>query len=385
MEDTMPWNEASTVDLRREFVTLARRDEASIRRLCQRFGISTKTGYKWLERFAQGGLEALADRSRRPHSSPRRAGAAQEQAVLALRAEHPAWGGRKLARRLTDLQMVEVPAPSTITEILRRHDRLGTPDGEGRQRRYHRFEHEAPNQLWQIDFKSPVSTPGGVCHPLTVLDDHSRYNLILHACRRQGMKEVQPVLAEAFRRYGLPVRINGDNGAPWGAPREPAHGLSKLSVWLIRLGIRVSHSRPYHPQTNGKDERFHRSLDCEVLSGAGFADQEKLQCALSSWRQCYNHERPHEALGMDTPAAHYTPSLRAYPETLPSIEYGPDDTVARVTWNGELRAFGHRCKVSNALIGLDVALRPTTQKEGVYDIYFCHQRIGRLDLRNTAN
>jgi transposase InsO family protein len=374
------------VDLRREFVTLARRDEANIRQLCQRFGISPKTGYKWLDRFDQGGLEALVDQSRRPHSSPHRTDPAQEQAVLALRAEHPAWGGRKLARRLSDLKRVEVPVPSTITEILRRHDRLGSPDGEGCQRRYRRFEHEAPNQLWQIDFKSPVSTPGGICHPLTVLDDHSRYNLVLHACRRQGAKEVQPVLADAFRRYGLPVRINGDNGAPWGAPREPAHGLSKLSVWLIRIGIRISHSRPYHPQTNGKDERFHRSLDCEVLNGAGFANQEKLQQALSHWRACYNHERPHEALGMDTPATHYMPSSRAYPETLPPIEYGPDDHVVRINWNGGLRAFGCRWKVSNALVGLDVALRPSPRaQEGLYDIYFCHQRIGKLDLRQGKN
>jgi transposase InsO family protein len=381
-EETMPWNEISTVELRRDFVALAKREDANIRWLCHRFGISTKTGYKWLERFAQGGVEALVDRSRRPQSSPRRTDAELEQAVLGLRAEHPAWGGRKLARRLSDLSMEYVPAPSTITAILRRHGLLGTPDGEGRQRRYHRFEHEAPNQLWQIDFKSPIHTPHGICHTLTVLDDHSRYNLVLHACRRPGMKEVQPALINAFRRYGLPVRINGDNGAPWGSPREPAHGISKLSVWLIRLGIRVSHSRPYHPQTNGKDERFHRSLDREVLNGVSFADQLHLQGALSRWRQCYNHERPHEALDMAVPATRYVPSQRNYPEKLPVVEYGPDDMVARVGWNGELRVLGRRFKVSNALTGLDVALRPNVwTAEGLYDLYFCHQRIGKIDLR----
>jgi len=195
-----------------------------------------------------------------------------------------------------------MPVPSTVTEILRRHDRLGIPEGEGCQKRYHRFEREAPNQLWQIDFKSPIITPRGPCHTLTVLDDHLRYNLILHACQKQGATDVQPVLIEAFRRYGLPVQINGDNGAPWGSPREHTHGLSKLTVWLIRLGIRISHSRPYHPQTNGKDERFHRSLDCEVLNGVSFADHERLLLALNDWRQCYNCERPHEALGMATPS-----------------------------------------------------------------------------------
>lgn len=355
----MPWSEVSTVDLRREFVTLARREDVNIRWLCHRFGISAKTGYKWLERFAQGGVEALADHSRRPQSSPRQTSAEMEKAVLDLRTAHPAWGGRKLARRLTDLGVKDVPVSSTVTEILRRHNRLGSPDGKGRQKRYHRFEHEAPNQLWQIDFKSPIITPRGLCHTLTVLDDHSRYNLVLHACQKQGATDVQPVLTEAFRRYGLPVRINGDNGAPWGSPREPAHGISKLSVWLIRLGIRISHSRPYHPQTNGKDERFHRSLEREVLNGVSFADYERLQQALNRWRQCYNHERPHEALGMATPSTRYVPSPRAYPESLPPIEYGPDDTVARVGWKGEFRALGKRWKVSNALMGQDVALRPT--------------------------
>jgi transposase InsO family protein len=378
----MPWNEVSAVDLRREFVSLAGNEEANIRLLCQRFGISAKTAYKWLGRFAQGGAEALADRSRRPHSSPHRIEPDLEQAVLALRDKHPAWGGRKLARRLTDLGMEEVPAPSTVTEILRRHERLGIPSGEGTQRRYHRFEHEAPNQLWQIDFKSPVKTPRGTCFPLTVLDDHSRYNLVLHACRKPGMKEVQPALIDAFRRYGLPIRINGDNGSPWGSPREHTHGISQLSAWLIRLGIRISHSRPYHPQTNGKDERFHRSLDREVLGIMGFADRPQLQIELDRWRRCYNHERPHEALALGVPASRYKPSPRAYPEKLPAIEYGPNDTVVRVTWNGEYRVFGRRGKAPHALVGLDIALRPASQdKEGVYDLYFCHHRFGKLDLR----
>ena len=378
----MPWNEVSAIDLRREFVSLAKNEGANIRLLCQRFDISPKTGYKWLERFSQGGIEALADRSRRPHTSPRRTEADLEQAVLKLRNKHPAWGGRKLARRLSDLGMEEVPSPSTVTEILRRHERLGMPNGEGTQRRYHRFEHEAPNQLWQIDFKSPVKTPRGTCFPLTVLDDHSRYNLVLHACRKPGMKEVQPALIDAFRRYGLPIRINGDNGSPWGSPREHTHGISKLSTWLIRLGIRVSHSRPYHPQTNGKDERFHRSLDREVLDIMGFADRPHLQIELDRWRRCYNHERPHEALAMAVPASRYKPSPRTYPEKLPAIEYGPGDTVVRVTWNGEYRAFGRRGKAPHALVGLDIALRPASQdKEGIYDLFFCHHRFGKLDLR----
>lgn len=380
----MPWNEVSAVDLRREFVSLAANENANIRLLCQRFGISAKTGYKWLERYKQGGFGALRDQTRRPHNSPRKTEGELEQAILTLRSKHPAWGGRKLARRLLDLGVEDVPAPSTVTEILRRYECLGTPDGEGTQRRYHRFEHDAPNQLWQIDFKSPVKTPGGICHTLTAIDDHSRYNLILNACRRQGVREVQPVMTEAFRRYGLPIRINSDNGPPWGSPREHTHGISQLSVWLIRLGIRMSHSRPYHPQTNGKDERFHRSLDQELLKVKGFADRPHLQTELDQWRRCYNHERPHESLALAVPATRYKPSPRAYPEKLPTIEYGLGDTVARVKWDGRFRVFGKCGKVSNALMGLDIALRPASQHtDGVYDIFFCHQRIGKLDLRKS--
>ena len=378
----MPWNETSVDELRRDFVVMAQQEGCHVRHLCQCFGISAKTGYKWLERYAHGGVAALTNHSCRPLSSPQRTAPDIERLVLKLRHEHPAWGGRKLARRLNDLGLSSIPVASTVTEILRRHGQLGLPEGEGRQTRYHRFEHDAPNQLWQIDFKSPVHTARGVCHPLTVLDDHSRYNLVLHACSRQRTQDIQPIFTDTFRRYGLPIRINADNGPPWGSSREPSHGLSTFSVWLVRLGIRISHSRPYHPQTNGKDERFHRSLGREVLNAVGFADKEQLQRALSRWRLCYNHERPHEALQLSVPAARYRPSARAYPEHLPAIEYGPDDDVVRVSWNGEMRAFGQKWKVPKALNGLNIAIRPAHgQEDGLYHLYFCHHCFGQLDLR----
>ncbi len=273
------------------------------------------------------------------------------------------------------------PFGEILTEILRRHGQLGLPEGEGRQTRYHRFEHEAPNQLWQIDFKSPVHIARGVCHPLTMLDDHSRYNLVLHAYSGQRTQDIQPIFTDTFRRYGLPIRINADNGPPLGSPREPSHGLSTFSVWLVRLGIRVSHSRPYHPQTNGKDERFHRSLGREVFNLMGFADREQLQRALSHWRHCYNHERPHEALQLSVPATRYQPSRRVFPEQLPAIEYGSDDHVVRVGWNGAMVAFGQKWKVPKALNGLDIVIRHTHDQDGLYHLYFCHHRFGQLDLR----
>jgi len=368
------------MSLRREFVELAVQEDANRRELCRRFGVSPKTAYKWLARFEREGTAGLMERSRRPGSSPGRAGPNLEAAVVGLRMQHPAWGGRKIARRLRDLDGTKV-APSTVTSILHRHG-LITEEASAQATAWQRFEHEEPNQLWQIDFKGYFDTAASRCHPLTVLDDHSRFNLVLQACPRTDHRTVQPWLIEAFRRYGLPARINADNGAPWGAPSAPYHGLSRLSVWLIRLGIRVSHSRPRHPQTNGKEERFHRTLQAEVLNGRGFEDLGVVQHAFDRWCTVYNCERPHEALSLQTPASRYRPSPRPYPEPLPPIEYAPDDTVYRVPAGAWLRVQGRRIKVSNALTGLPIAVRPHTDRDGVLDVYFCHQRFMQITLRD---
>ena len=196
------------------------------------------------------------------------------------------------------------------------------------------------------------------------------------------MDSVQPHLVQAFTRYGLPVRINADNGAPWGAPRQPGHGLSELGVWLIRLGIRISHSAPYHPQTNGKIERFHRSLKTELLAGRSFSDLNQAQAAFESWRSVYNHERPHDALGLLTPAKRYTISPRPYPQLLPPIEYEQNDTVVTVKHNGEANFQGHRLKVPNCLLKLPIAFRANPLNDGHFTVFFCHHPFMKLDLNS---
>jgi transposase InsO family protein len=371
------------MSLRREFVELAVQEGSNRRELCRRFGVSPKTAYKWIERFGREGLSGLADRNRRPHASPERTVPDLEAAVVGLRMQHPAWGGRKIARRLFEMDGTVI-APSTVTAILHRYGLITTAASEAATA-WRRFEHPEPNQLWQIDFKGHFDTLKARCHPLTALDDHSRFNLLLKACPRTDGRTVQPWFVEAFRRYGLPVRINADHGAPWGAPSAPYHGLSRLSVWFIRLGIRVSHSRVRHPQTNGKEERFHRTLQTEVLNGRGFENLDHVQHAFDHWRPVYNCERPHDALGLATPASRYRPSPRPYPESLPPIEYGPDDRVYRVPVDGWLRVHGRRLKVSNALTGLPIAVRPHPSEDGVLDFYFCHQRFLQLDLRNRED
>ena len=209
----MPWKVNDKMSLRLEFVTLAQHGEANLRQLCRRHGISPTTGYKWLARFKEGGVEALADQSRRPHKSPQQTVESLEAEVVALRREHPAWGGRKLQRRLRDLGKTDLPAPSTITNILHRHD-LIRPEESQQREPWQRFARSAPNQLWQLDFKGHFPLSSGRCHPLTMLDDHSRFNVLLQACHDEKENTVQAALRRAFESYGLPDAILCDNGSP---------------------------------------------------------------------------------------------------------------------------------------------------------------------------
>lgn len=374
----MVWMETSTVSLRQEFVRLASQDGANKRELCRRFGISPKTGYKWLARVQASAQEDFKDRSRRPHTSPTRSPDAIEQAVLELRRQHPAWGGRKIAQRMLDLGQAQL-APSTITHILHRHG-LITPQASCAAQPWLRFEHDSPNSLWQIDFKGHFATLAGRCHGLTLLDDHSRFNLLLGALSRTDAASVQAQLTDTFWRYGLPLRINADNGAPWGSPSSGGHSLSELAIWLIRLGIRVSFSAPYHPQTNGKIERFHRTLNAEAIAGRNFKDHACVQRAFDTWRNFYNCERPHEALAMSTPAQHYRVSALQYPEQMAEIEYPASDTVITVGWNGFIQFQGHKIRTSSALHRLPIGIRPHPQRDGVHDVYFFHQRFMQIDL-----
>jgi transposase InsO family protein len=313
-----------------------------------------------------------------PHTSPGRTPPDIEQQVVALRRAHPAWGGRKIQARLVALGHTGVPAPSTITGILRRHGLLD-PRESAKHTPWQRFEHEAPNDLWQMDFKGhfPLEA-GGRCHPLTVLDDHSRYALALAACGNERDGTVRGELVPLFRRYGLPRRILADNGAPWGDAGDQPY--TRLAVWLMRLGIVVTHGRPAHPQTQGKDERFHRTLKAELLAHRHFRDLADCQTHFDPWRTMYNHERPHQALGLVPPATRYQASPRSYPETLPPIEYGPDDHVRKVQHGGWLTFRGRQLRVSKAFHGERIALRPTTT-DGRFEAYYVHQKIAMFHLR----
>jgi len=382
----MPWSEMSLMDLRREFVELARSPGANVSALCRRFGISRKAGYKWLGRAAAG--EGLADRSRRPVSSPKQTAAEVEGRVIELRLEHPTWGGRKIRRRLLDLGEEAAPAASTISEILSRSG-LIDPAEALRHQAFIRFEHDRPNALWQMDFKGHFAHASGRCHPLTVLDDHSRFSICRAACENEQTLTVQDQLTLRFERYGLPDRINVDNGSPWGGGSggagsgdgEPCARYTPLTVWLARLGVKVSHSRPYHPQTNGKDERFHRTLKADVIQNRTFRDLAHCQSAFDQWRTIYNTERPHQAIGMAVPASRYRVSPRPFPKTLPDLEYAPDDIVRKVQNCGRLHFKGRRFNLPDAFVGQPVGIRPTDH-DGLWNVFFAAQLISQIDLRD---
>ena len=376
----MAWKDVSTMSQRLEFVVLTSAAGANVSELCRRFGVSRKTGYKWLSRYAAEGSAGLVDQSRRPWESAGRTSDDLEQRVLALRVEHPAWGGRKLRRRLQDLKHVAVPAASTITAILRRHGRLDERDGAG-QANVQRFEHAAPNDLWQMDFKGHFAmTRGGRCQALTVLDDHSRYSIGLRACDNERTETVPSELVEMFRHSGLPRRMLMDNGPPWGDMADQPW--TRLTAWLVRLGISISHGRPYHPQTQGKDERFHRTLAAEVLRDRSFSDLLDTQQAFDPWRQVYNTERPHEALSLEVPASRYRASERSYPEALPVIEYAPDVQVRRASLKGVIKFESRSIRIGRAFSGEPVGVR-ATPTANVYEVFYAHQTLGRFDVSQT--
>lgn len=379
----MPWKESSAMSSRLEFVRLASAPGANIQALSERFGISRKTAYKWLARYEREGETGLQELSRRPHNSPSRCLSTLEERILSLHEANPYWGSRKL-KALVLREQSTSPHHSTIDEVLRRHGRRIEGSRSKQSVALTRFEHAAPNLLWQMDFKGHFGLTdklGGRCHPLTILDDHSRFNISLVACANEQRLTVQAAMTSAFERYGIPERITADNGPPWGM--QGLNSLTALEVWLIRLGIRVSHSRPRHPQTQGKDERFHRTLKLELLSRRGFNSLESCQRAFDEWRDRYNQLRPHEALGQQVRANRYRASGRPFPTTVPPVEYPLGDATSKVRANGQFCFEKRDFYAGEGLKGEFVAVRPT-KTDGLFKVYFCNVELQEIDLRKQA-
>lgn len=355
----MPWMESGAMDQRMRFIVECDLKDLSMAELCRKYNISRKSGYKWRARVGEQGVEGIKDRSRAPHCHPNQVSAQIEQAILAMRAAHPTWGPKKLLRRLEDQDPAGGwPARSTIAELLRRRG-LAVP----RRRRRHVPPHEqpfaacgGPNAVWCVDFKGWFRTADGQrCDPLTITDAFSRYLIRCQGTQDTGVEGVGPLFEAAFRQWGLPWAIRSDNGSPFAT--GGVGGLSRLSVWWIKLGIRPERIKPGRPQQNGRHERMHLTLKRETASPPAETLRAQ-QARFDAFGREFNFERPHEALGLATPASLYTGSPRPYPSRLAEMTY-PSEWIARVVRPcGQVRFKGSQFFLGQALIGELVGLCP---------------------------
>lgn len=377
----MPWLETSPMEERERFIVDHRRDLYTMSELCTRYGISRKSGYKWLARFEAGGRAALGDRSRAPHHCPHRIPADVAALICAARRAHPSWGPEKLLDWLAPRHPALVwPAVSTAGDLLARRGLVT------KRRRRRRYQHPGvvpatttqPNDLWTADFKGHFRTRDGIyCYPLTIADQHTRYLLACHGLLSTKGHGVRPVFDRLFREYGLPQAIRTDNGVPFAT--IGIHGLSQLNVWWLRLGIQHQRILPAHPQQNGAHERMHKTLKGEAIRPprATLATQQR---AFTTFRRLYNEERPHAALHGRTPASLYRASPREYSDTLPPVEYPGHFIVKRVTNAGTIRFKKRLLFLANALKQHPVGLEEVA--DGLWSIHFCRVLLGRIDERD---
>ncbi len=353
----MGWTETCAVDERMRFVIAVDAREEAFAAVCRRFGVSRKSGYKWLERYEEAGVEGLVDRSRAPLHHPQAVTEEIAERCLAVRRAHPTWGPVKV-RAWLERRAPQTPWPAASTigalfdreglTIKRRLRRRSPPSSAP-------FAHcGAANDVWCVDFKGWFLTGDGThCEPLTLSDAHSRYLLRCQAMARTDTEHVWPVLDAAFREFGLPHRLRSDNGPPFAS--RGAGGLSRLSVKVIKAGVMPERIAPGKPQQNGRLERLHLTLLQDTANPPARSLREQLE-RLRSFQSLYNEERPHEALGNDTPAEHYAVSPRCFDGVLREPNYGPDHTVRRVRHSGEIKWHGNTIYISEALIGEPVGL-----------------------------
>jgi putative transposase len=389
----MPWRQTRPMDERACFVFAFETGRYGMSELCSEYGISCKTGYKWLARFREGGVVALADRSRAPHTCPHRMTEEMAGLVLQERRKHPHWGPRKLLDRLSNSapealkHMLEqgqcLPAASTVGEALRRaglvhsRKRRSRPTHPGTSTLSNLAE-AAPNDVWSTDFKGEFRTQDAKwCYPLTVSDAASRYLLECKGLPSTEHAGAQPCFERLFRENGLPLAIRSDNGCPFCS--VGICGLSRLSVWWMKLGIIHQRIAPGKPQQNGRHERMHRTLKAETTRPPA-QNMQRQQERFVAFCQEYNQARPHEALGMQTPSSIWTPSKRAMPERLSPPEYPGHMEVRSVRNKGEIKFLGHSVFVSEVLAGEYVALEEI--EDGIWSLNFCNSLLGRIDQRD---
>lgn len=376
----MPWMETSTMDAKVAFILDWKSGKYPVSDLCAQYGISRKTGYKWIDRFMNEGPDGVFERSHAPRASPHRTPAEVEQTIVELRQRHPSWGAKKLIwnleRRHPEL---ELPGRSTVCEILKRNDLVQA------KRRPRAVGHpgrpsvavDKPNDSWSVDFKGQFKTGDGLyLYPLTVTDNHSRYLLACQGLSGTLLQPTQAVLSRLFKERGLPNRLRSDNGSPFAA--YSLGRLSRLSVWLLKLGVMPELIEPGKPQQNGRHERMHRTLKAETTRPPA-ANARAQQKRFNQFRQEFNEERPHEALDGLVPADVYENSSRQMPGKLLEPEYPDRYEVRYVSANGGIRWKNRWVNVSSVLVGEHIGLEEID--DGLWDVYFANYRLGRLHER----
>jgi transposase InsO family protein len=366
------------MDERMKFVAMCLEDVWSMAALCREFEISRKTGYKLFRRYLEEGPGGLEERSRAPVHHPNAVSAELERAVVSARSVHPTWGPKKLRAWLQRHDSSTTwPAASTIGEILSRHG-LTVPRRRSRKTMVYREPFigcETPNAVWSADLKGWFRTGDGVrCDPLTITDNHSRFLLRCQAVSPADHEAIRPVFEAAFREYGLPVAIRTDNGPPFAT--TTVGGLSRLSIWWLKLSIIPERIEPGKPAQNGRHERMHRTLKQETASPPQRTWRTQQQ-TFDRFRVEYNQDRPHEAIGQQPPASLYSPSPRPYPLMVPEMTYPDDIVVRKVCSQGDIKWKNHQIYLSDTLAGELVGLRQTSDR--LWDIYFGPVKLAQLD------
>jgi transposase InsO family protein len=362
---------------REDFILEVKSGEKSKSALCRAYGISRVTGDKWLERYENG--EGLDDRSRAPFHVANKTPPAMERRILEVREQHPAWGPRKIRQFLINKGGLGLPSKSAIGNILKRSGCVSEAANQA-STPYQRFQKDSCNEMWQTDFKGHFAMKDSKrCYPLTVLDDHSRYSLCVDAKDNERREGVEKSFLRLFGEYGLPDSLLCDNGNPWGASQSTGYTL--FEIWLMDHGILPIHGRIRHPQTQGKEERFHRTLKAEV-DLPGIANLRDAQLRFDAFRACYNNERPHEALHMGVPGDYYHPSERKKPERIREWAY-PSGFVTRKIKEAGYVTYKTGYFLGEAFGGLTIGIRESAL-EGCINLYYRDFKIGRIDLRERA-
>ncbi len=367
----MPW-ECKTVEKLREEFVIASQNNINFSSLCREFGISRKTGYKWLSRYNE--CNSLSDKSRRPKTIANRTSADIEQKILSVRADNPGWGASTIHKVLQNHGETNLPCIRTVNNILNRNGCISKIDSEKRHK-YIRFQKEHCNDMWQTDFKGDFAmADGNRCFPLDIIDDCSRFLIKLQPAT-STRNLVIPTFEQAFYEYGLPKSILSDNGSQFAGFKQ---GYTQFEKWLMCLDILPIHTRIKHPQTQGKIERFHRTLNDELLKHHFFNDIQDVDRHMQIWREKYNKIRPHEALGMQTPSDVYTRSTREYNPRISKYEYSGEYPILKVNCKGYISFDNQRLYFSETMSGEYIEFRPNSSGNSMY-AYFRNFKIAEFD------